>query len=290
VTFSVCLFYENSFAQFSKLEFTKSSRKGTPEFLNFVNDDLNKRMAVITQFENYCKVHVVESGFRIIAESDIQLKEKAAFKGGYFLKDSLILYFLTDTYKETSVSEITYTLSANAIGLNSFDVNLYNENILDVFVKQRLLYVLTLKNDNKAFGLYCFQKNQRKAIIGYNFSDKNVNKENKPALHSFALFGGGRPRLLIDVFEPDVFFGLPSERKSYITKDSIFILDNFDTGITNVYSLCILNNGCNFRKIYNTDWPDKSIVSKHSDQNSFLFENHCCPTKVGSIFAVAQYQ
>ena len=278
--FLICFYFSHVFGQLSKLELGKLYKKTKLENVDFITNSDTNRLAIISISEGKFKVHVLDSFFKTTAEFDLDLNEKTYYKGGFFANDTLRIHFFTDTYKETAVLTYNLLVQQNKTERIYTTVDLYNENVVEVFTKQNRLILLTLKNSDDAFGMITYVNGIRKTANTFNFKGK-VQGKVKP-IEGVAISGGGRPVFVKPDFEPDFDNVLIKMAKIYSTDDSVHLLLNKNNGITDVYSLSLSSNGCNYRNFVHTQ-PQFNETGKRnlSEDNSFLVS--------GNLFYVMSY-
>lgn len=258
-----------SYSQVTKLEIGDSFRKLKLENVDYVSDDLNKKLAIIPQMGNKCKIHVVDSGFKVIFQTDFDIKEKTLYKGGLFLSDTLRIYFFSDTYKETLLTTYNLQLKEQKQDIITTPIDLYDENILDLFIQENKLLVFTLKNSKQGFGSYSYINGKRYSVNYYNFAGKVPGKTK--ALEGLDILGNNRPYFFKPYFDPEFIGALSKSVKVYVTNDSLHILKNTNGGKSEAYSICFKNSNCNYKEIFHVKADSESLEKKRKiEDNSFL--------------------
>lgn len=259
-------------AQITKLEFGSGYKKQKPGKVDFISNSDNSTLAIISQYESKCKVHVVDKNFNKIASFDLPVKEKSFYQGGVFLNDTLRFYFFTSTYTETTLTTINFLLSQQKPEIKNTEVALFNENILHLIVKEDRLIVFTLKNSQESFAAYTYVNGERKSMHTYNFTGKVPGKIK--AFDDFGIMGKTRPALVTKQFEPDFENIINQKLKTFVKQDSIHILRNSNTGETVTYNLSLKNSGCSYRVIHHAK-PEYNETDKNnlSEDNSYLSGN-----------------
>lgn len=256
-------------AQITKLEFGSGYKKEKPCRVDFINNSDNSALAIISQYENKCKVHIVGKDFKKVASFDLPVKEKSFYQGGVFINDTLRFYYFTSTYTETTLTTCNFLLSQSKLEVKNSEVALFDENILHLIVKDERLIVFTLKNSQQAFGAYTYVNGERRIIHTYNFTGKVPRKAK--ALEDLGIMGKARPALVTKRFEPEFGSIINQKIKTFVNQDSIHMILNSNTGETVTYNLSLQNNGCSYRTIQHAK-PEYNETGKKvlSEDNSYL--------------------
>nr|WP_294906907.1 hypothetical protein [uncultured Lacibacter sp.] len=272
----IVLFTTNAFAQTidKTLEFRKKGKIEKSLKLDFVTDSNNSKIAIITHFEKFSAIHLLDSSLNEIGQFEVQTREKSFFKGGVFSGDSLMFCFLADTYKETVLTTVYYSLSGKSLVIKNTDVTFYNENALDMFMSGGMIFLLTAKKGLPILNLHSFTSSgEKRSTKSYNFNGV-VSPSTNQTVSGFFSLDERKPALIRNLFEPDFARAVKAQRKIYIANDSVYILENSNLGITEIYSFSLHQNGQKYRSIYHGSAADiiKSGGKKVKD-NSFLCNN-----------------
>jgi hypothetical protein len=272
ITVLLFFLFFKPYAQIAKLEFGSNYKKEEPASVDFISNTDNSIVAIVSQFTNKCKVHIVDKDFKTIVSFDMPVKEKSIYQGGLFMNDTLRFYFFTYTYKETTLTTCSYLLAQMKLTEKNTAVDLFDENILNLIVKEEKLIVFTLKNSRQAFGTYTYVNGERRNINTYNFTGKIPGKAK--AVDEIGILGQGRPGLVKKRFEPEFGDVINRQIKTYVNYDSMHVIVNYNTGETVVYNMSVKNNGCSYRKIYHAQ-PEFNETGKKllSEDNSYLCGN-----------------